>query len=254
MKKIKYWVYRFLAFLLKLLFPKFQVVGAENLASDGCIIAGNHCQTNGPVYGQLYHPRQRSIWCAAEMTTLKDIPAYAYKDFWGDKPGWIRWIFKPISYLIAPFAACVFSQDHIIPVYRNQRITVTLRQTLNALKDGQDVIIFPEHDEPYDHILQGFQPGFVDVARSYYRQTGKRLSFVPMYLAPKLKTAYLLAPIQFDPEAPIKEERERICCYLMATISAHATSLPRHKVICYRKKLNTYNRPLEENSHEKAGS
>ncbi len=254
MEAVKSIVYRFCLFWVKLFYPKISVRGQENLPGESCVVVGNHCQTNGPIAAEIYFPGSHYIWCAGDMMTLKTVPAYAFKDFWSDKPKWTHWFYKLLSYLIAPLAACLFSKAHTIPVYRDRRIMTTLRLTMTRLKEGANVIIFPEHDEPYDHILQNFLQGFVDVARLYYKQTGKRLQFVPMYLAPKMKTIYLLEPVTFDPEAPIEAERKRICNYLMAAISAHATALPRHKVICYRKHLNTYNRPMEESSHEKAGS
>ena len=52
-----------------------------------------------------------------------------------------------------------------------------------------------------------------------------------MYLAPRLKTLYLCPPVVFDPEAPIDEERARICRYLMETITEKAESLPLHTVV-----------------------
>ncbi len=253
METLKYLVYRFVLFWIKLFYPKISVQGAENLPGDSCVVVGNHCQTNGPISAEIYFPGAHHIWCAGEMMRMKDVPGYAFRDFWSDKPRWTHPFYKLLSYLIAPLAVCIFTKAHTIAVYRDKRIMVTLRQTLNRLKEGSNVVIFPEHDQPYDHILQNFQEGFVDVARLYYKQTGKRLEFVPMYLAPSLKTMYLGKSITFDPDAPIAQERQRICQYLMATISATAQSLPRHKVICYRKHLNTFNRPLEENSHEKTG-
>ena len=127
---------------------------------------------------------------------------------------------------------------------------------MERLEQGRNVLIFPEHEQPYDHILCDFQTGFVDVARIYYKQTGKCLSFVPMYLAPSLHTAYLGEPITYCPENPIKEERRRICQYLMASISATAQALPRHRLVPYSnvsKKEYGYNRE-EECSYEKTGS
>ena len=121
------------------------------------------------------------------------------------------------------------------------------------MEEGANIVIFPEHDEPYNHILQGFQEGFVDVARLYCRRSGKGVCFVPMYVCPTLRKLYILKPIAFDPTAPIQEERKRICAYLMEAITEKADSLPLHATFGYRKSLNTYNRPLEEKPNEEAG-
>ncbi len=246
MKKIKYGIYRFIRFWVKLFYPKTEVVGLEHLPSEPCLVVGNHCQMNGPIAGELYFPGKHYIWCAGEMMHLKDVPAYAYRDFWSRKPKAVRWFYKLLSYAIAPLCVCVFPNAHTVAVYRDKRIVSTFRDTMKRLDEGADVIIFPEHDAPYDHILQDFQTGFVDVARAYHKRTGKSLCFVPMYLAPTLHKMYLGEPITYCPEAPAKEERQRICDHLMAQISAIAQSLPRHRVIPYLnlpKKEYPYNIP-----------
>ena len=74
----------------------------------------------------------------------------------------------------------------------------------------------------------------MDVAKLYYKKTGKALSFVPLYITPKLKQMHLGEALRFDPAAPIEEERQRICSYLMAEITDIACSLPRHTVVPYR--------------------
>ncbi len=251
METVKYWVYRFVRFCFKVCYPKITLEGTQNLPQAPYIMVGNHCQLNGPIVAEIYIPGDRAIWCASDMMTLKTIPGYARKDFWFDKPKWSQGLLNLVGYLLAPIAVCLFTKSNCIPVYHDQRVLTTLKKSVTQLKNGGSLVIFPEHDQPYDHILQHFQEGFVDVARLYYRQTGKTISFVPMYLAPKLKKLYFLEPIEFDPEAPIEEERRRLTQALMAAISRKARSLPRHKVICYRKNLNTYN--VEEMPHEKAG-
>ncbi len=245
--------YRFFYFWVKLIFSKYTVEGAENLPEEPCIVAGNHSQTHGPLSCEFYFPDDKAIWAASEMFALKKVPAYAFKDFWSDQPKWTHWFYKILSYLIAPLAVCLFNNAHTIPVHRGQKIMNTMKTTVSRMEEGANIVIFPEHDEAYNHVLQGFQEGFVDVARLYHRRSGKAAWFVPMYVCPKFHKLYILPGIQFDPQAPIQEERKRICAYLMETISAHATSLPRHKMFCYRKSLNTYNRPLEEATHEETG-
>ncbi len=234
MQKIKYYVYRFIRFWVKLFYPKMEVVGTENLPQEPCLVVSNHCQMNGPIAGELYFPGSHYIWCTGEMMHLKEVPDYAFRDFWSEKPRSVRWFYRILSYLIAPFSVCVFQNAHTVAVYRDKRVISTFRDTLARLKEGASVIVFPEHDVPHDHIVQDFQTGFVDVARSYYKQTGKCLQFVPMYLAPSLHKMYLGKPIAYCPEADHRQERQRICDELMAQISTMAQALPRHRVVPYK--------------------
>ncbi len=245
--------YRFLRRLVWLFYPKTTVTGTENLPEEPCIVVGNHTQMNGPIVGELYFPGPHYIWCAGEMMELKEVPGYAYRDFWSFKPRWVRWYYKLCSYLIAPLSVFIFNNAHTIPVYHDTRILTTFRQTVKRLQEGASVIIFPEHNQKYNNILYDFQDRFIDVARVYYKKTGRALSFVPMYIAPALRTVYLGKPIPFDPAVPIARERERICGRLMDEISRMAAALPEHTVVPYRnipKREYPKNRPLEVYAHE----
>ena len=247
--------YKFIKAMVKLFYPKMEVVGSENLPHEPVIAVGNHTQMNGPIAGELFYPGKRYIWCAGQMMNLKEVPAYAYQDFWSGKPKYTRWFYRLLSYLIAPFSACVFNNAHTIAVYHDTRLISTFRQTTEKLQEGASIIIFPEHDVPHNHILCQFQDKFVDVARIYYKKTGEELSFVPMYIAPYLKKIYLGKPIRFCSSNPIKEERKRICDYLMAEITEIACRLPEHTVVPYNnipKKCYSSNILKEGISHEAA--
>lgn len=245
-----YICYRILRPFVWLFFKKMKVEGQENLPDEPCIVVGNHAQMNGPLSGELYFPGKRKIWCAHQMMYLKEVPAYAYQDFWSEKPKAVRWFYKLASYLIAPVSVCVFSNARTIPVFRDNRVVTTFKLTVNALTEGESVIIFPECYEPYNHIVYTFQDRFIDVARLYYKRTGKAVSFVPLYIAPALKTMYIGKPIAFHPDTPIEEHRKEIAEYLMQEITEIAVHLPRHRVVPYPnlpKKDHPYNVEKEEN-------
>lgn len=228
-------LYRFIKALVRLCYPKTAVVGTEHLSTDEpCIVVGNHAQMHGPIACELYFPGRRYIWCAGEMMHLREVPAYAYNDFWSKKPRWQRPFFKLCAYLIAPLSVCVFNNADTVPVYHDARLMTTFKDALAKLQQGASMVIFPEHDVPGNHILCQFQDKFVDIARLYYKKTGKELSFVPLYLAPSLRSMYLGAPIRFSAAAPIAEERQRICAYLHDTITDMACTLPQHTVVPYQ--------------------
>lgn len=246
-------LYRVIRALVKAFYPRTAVVGAGALPARDCVIVGNHTQMNGPIVSELYIPGEPYTWCAAEMMTLSEVPGYAYRDFWSQKPRGVRWLYKPLSYIIAPLSVCIFNNARTIPVYHDTRIVTTFRKTIDRLAAGASVVIFPEYDAPYNNILYAFRDKFVDVARFYYKKTGRALSFVPMYVAPALRTVYFGAPVEYDPAAPPARERERVCAALMEAITALARSLPRHTVVPYRnipKRLYPVNIPEEESLHE----
>ena len=242
------WIYKVIRFFVWLFSPRFRLEGTENLPEGPCVIVGNHSQMYGPIMGELYTPGRHSIWCAGEMMHWKEVPPYAFRDFWSGKPKWTLWFFKIASYVITPLAVCVFNNAHTIPVYHDTRLITTFRRTVEQLQQGYRVVIFPEHYDEHNNIVHDFQDKFVDVARFYYKKTGEALRFVPVYIAPKLSIATYGEPVTFDPDAPIALERRRICDTLMDRITEIAVSLPEHTVVPYpniSKRDYPKNIPLE---------
>ncbi len=237
-------LYKFIKWAVDLVYPAMEIVGAENLPEEPCVIVGNHSQLHGPIACELRLPVERYTWCAGEMMVLREVPAYAFQDFWGQKPKRSQWLYKIVSYLIAPLSVCIFNNANTIAVRHDSRVLSTFRDSIAKLKAGSSIVIFPEHDVKYNHIVYDFQENFVDLARMYHRKTGEELCFVPMYLAPKLKKIVFGKPQRFSAAAPIKEERGRICAAMKEEITALAQALPRHRVIPYRnipKKDYPYN-------------
>ena len=234
MNKKKPWLFRAIKCLVRLFYPKIEIVGLENIPDEPCAVIGNHTQLHGPIACELYFSDNFYTRCAAPMMKLKEVPAYAYQDFWSQKPKLVRPFFKLASYIIAPLSVLIFNNARTIAVYRDNRILSTFRESIAKLQAGDSVIIFPEQDKKHNHIVYDFQEGFVDIARLYHKRTGKELSFVPLYIAPNLKKMYLGKPIKFCADTPIAEERRRICDYLMDEITDIACDLPEHTVVPYR--------------------
>lgn len=251
-KQLSYVFFRIIRRIAQLVYPKIEFEGIDKLPDGPCLLIGNHSQINGPIIGELYVPGKHATWCAGEMMELKEVPAYAYRDFWSMKPKYSQWFYKLLSYLIAPLSVCVFNNADTIAVHRDCRIISTFRETVNVLSEGYKVTIFPEEAEKHNNIVNQFQEGFVDIARMYKKKCGSDLAMVPIYIAPKLRKVYVGQAVYLDASAPKAEERRRVCTELMSRISDMAYSLPEHTVVPYLnmpKKLYPKNIPSEVNSH-----
>ena len=245
------WLYRVIRWLVWLFSPKFRLEGEEKLSEEACVIVGNHSQMYGPIAAELYIPGKRRIWCAGEMMNREEVASYAYRDFWSAKPRAFRWFYKLLSHLIVPLSVLIFNSADTIAVYHDARLLSTFRESVRLLQAGGRLVIFPECYDEHNNIVHAFQDKFVDLARLYYQKTGKALRFVPMYTAPRLKTLFFGEPIQFRPEAPIEEERDRICAWLMDEITRIARAQPLHTVVPYP---NVPRRQYPVNLPEQAGS
>lgn len=227
-------VFKIVRGLVRLFYGKTEIVEIEPLPQNNAVIVGNHTQMNGPIVGELSMPENCYIWCAGQMMNLKEVPAYAFEDFWSRKPKWTHGFYKLLSYVIAPLACSIFNNARTIGVYRDSRIITTFRESMRMLQEGKNILIFPEKDEKHNNILYKFQENFIDIARLYYKKTGTELSFVPMYIAPTLRKAYIGKAIVFDHENNMDAERKRIAAYLSDEISRIARELPLHTVVPYR--------------------
>ncbi len=94
--------------MLSWVYPKMELVGTENLPEEPCVIVANHAQMNGPIACELNFPEKRYTWCAGEMMNWREVPAYAYRDFWSEKPKLLRPFYKLLSYLITPLAVPMY--------------------------------------------------------------------------------------------------------------------------------------------------
>ncbi len=241
--------YRFIRFMVWVFYKKITVEGLENLPEEAAIFVGNHTQANGPIISQLYMPRESYTWCVSSMMHIKEVPDYAFTDFWSKKPKWSLPFFRLLSYIIAPLASFIMSHADTIGVYHDKHILDTFKESVEKMQNGADIVIFPECYDEHNNIVHEFQRGFVDVARLDYKRTKRSTPFVPMYLCPALGKLVFGKPIYYNNEANPKEEADRICNELMDAISEIAYALPPHKVVTYnniRKKYYPMNTRMEE--------
>jgi len=227
-------LYRIIYKIVSIVYPRIEVIGKENIPDEACIIVGNHSQIHGPIAVELNFPGNRYTWCVGQLMNKEEAQAFAFMDFWSQKPKYSRWFFKLLSYIVAPLAVFLFKNAQTIPVYRDNRCVTTFKQTAKHLAEGATVFIFPEHAVPHNNVISDFQDRFIDVAKLHYKRTGHEVCFVPMYLAPNLRKLCLGTPTRFCSDAPFEEERQRIRHYLMDEVSRMGLALPPHIVIPFQ--------------------
>ena len=249
--KKKTFSYKFWYKVVKSLYAKREFLGMENVPEEASIYVGNHAQMNGPLVSELYFPLKHLTWMVGEVANRKEFPAYAMKDFWPYKPKSVRWFYNMAAHMLAPLAEWLFSCADVIHLYRDHRIFTTCKTTIKCLNEGYNIIIFPECNDEYNHIVNDFESNYIDLAKMYYNRYKKILKFVPMYNAAKLQKVVFGKPIAYDPNVPIEEQRNTINTYLKEEITRLAQELPVHEVITYnnfgkshypknKPELNTY--------------
>jgi 1-acyl-sn-glycerol-3-phosphate acyltransferase len=109
-----------------------------------------------------------------------------------------------------------------IPVYQNQyRIKDTFHLSMQALKNRQNLLIFPEQKgvtaEGFQHIFT-LNTGFLYLARQYFRELRESLRIVPVAINPNLPAIAVGTAVQFDPNQPYEQEKKRLVRHIMEQI------------------------------------
>ena len=182
--------YHLIAGLLDLTVWGGELVGGENLPRSGpAVFIANHADAIGPIAVACSIPLRMVSWIVADMVEKERAAAYLQWDLierqlhlQAPVAGWVA---KALSYLTVPFLRSL----GCIPVQRGnyERMQSTLRLSLEVLRQGKYLLVFPEDNLlPMDPLtrMQPFQRTFVRLGEMYYEEIGERLEFFPVAVHP----------------------------------------------------------------------
>ena len=128
-----------------------------------------------------------------------------------------------LAYLVAGPVTWALNAFNPIAVERgsNRRLLKTFNDTIEALQESDNVLIFPERpvsiiDEDADSFLHSKEQlgdlatGFASIGRLYFRQSGRCISFYPMYISRKERILKIGKPIVFNPDNNPHDEKQRL--------------------------------------------
>lgn len=195
--------YRFLRKAIQLFTKKIATVWKTPFDGGPSIFVCNHDSAYGPIamcaHFELYEDTRP--WVNAPVLSVREMPAYVRQDFWWE-PG--KWYSKILDYTVAYLAAIILPLilrgSACIPVYHDTRVILTMRSSVDALKNGKHLMLFPENPSGYRQYDTEIVSGFVSLGRIYYKRTKKPVSFYPTYVDWKGKVITVAEPIIYDPE------------------------------------------------------
>lgn len=220
MVKKRHPFFRFFWTLFWLGFPKHKVFGLESIPKDRpAVYVCNHAGAYGPIVMVMSFNRRFRPWVLAETCSIKTIRNVFAREFLKAETRTGKFFMGIIGAIIAPLAIMVLRAVEAIPVYPDTRLVTTFNQSVQSLKSGINLVIFPENDETFSEFTKNFNTGFVHVARKYYKETGKRLEFYPVYASMKYRTVKIGMPTIFDPEDDFDLQKERVAKYLRDAVT-----------------------------------
>lgn len=179
-KKKRKGYFRFLLALMKGRYkkPKFVYLGEE--ITTGGIILSNHEGTDAPISLEMYLDRPLRMWGAWEMNSgLVKMYKYQTRVYYHEKKHWNLHLARLFCLLASPLTNLFYSGFDLISTYRDSRFLKTIRESIEALKAGDNIVIFPEDSTAgYKAELDGFYQGFIALAEVAY----KKGMDVPVYV------------------------------------------------------------------------
>lgn len=198
MEQKKHPVINSLKAILRLFKKRPSIIELESVSDQPTIYVANHAAANGPFTYELFFPHRFVPWGTHEMCgNIVQRWNYLYHVFYRQKLG-----FSPLkSFLIAtPF--CVISKmlydgAELIPTYKDIRLSSTIKRSIQAMKNGNSVLIFPENSEDvgYCENIDRFHRGFVLLARRFQSNTGREVPICPVYYNGKRNRMVIGRPV-----------------------------------------------------------
>ena len=170
--------------------PTFTYLGDE--FERGAVILSNHEGTDSPMSLEIYCDKPVRMWGTAEMnSSLLRLYKYQSKYYYAEKKHWNIHLASLFCLIASPLTYLFYSGFDLISTYKDARIVKTVRESVAAIKNGENIVIFPEDStKGYLSELEGFHQGFallgdvcqregidVPIYVSYFRKSDRTYIF-----------------------------------------------------------------------------
>lgn len=214
--------------ILKPFFPA-KVRGRENVdMSEGAVVfVANHYEIYGPIVTILRMPFATRPWVNARMLDKKVLAEqmqFGVDNMCKALPKKLR---NKLPDMLQPLVYKVMTSIEPIAVHRDssREVINTFKDTVEALEQGDNILVFPEKPEAGKHYsddgaVDAFYTGFADIGRMYYRKTGKKVRFYPVYVDKNNREIVIGEGLEYNSENPKQDEKRRIAEVLNARMQA----------------------------------
>ena len=210
-KSKRKWWFRLLKNIMKIRYkkPAFMFLGEE--FKTGSIILSNHEGTDAPMSLEIYAKAPLRMWGAHEMNSgLIKMYKYQTKVYYHEKKHWNLFWARAFCLIASPLTNLFYKGLNLISTYKDQRFFRTIKQSVEALKNEENIVIFPEDSSKgYLEELEGFYLGFIALAETCKRR-GIDVPIYVSYYRKKDKVYIVDAPIKYSELTQNGETKEEI--------------------------------------------
>jgi len=215
-------LYHFLVGVLDAFLWGGDLVGEENLPEKGpAVFVANHLGAWGPIAVMASLPVRLYPWIIGDMMDPERAAAYLNMDF-TEKQLHLR---PPLSRILSRWLTKItipmFEAIGCIPVWEGEKLHETYRRSLEYLRAGRFLLIFPEDaHQPLDnrYKMSPFMKGFTRLGELYYQQSGESLRFYPVSVHAETRRVQVGMAISFNSNNPLPQERLRLKNVLQSAV------------------------------------
>lgn len=195
--------------------PTFVYLGEK--FGNGGLILSNHEGTDAPLSLEMYCDKPLRIWGTHEMNSgVVQMYKYQTKVYYHEKKGWNLHLARLFCLLASPLTNLFYKGLNLISTYRDGRFMTTIRQSVDALKNGDNIVIFPEDStNGYLEKLEGFHLGFVALAE-VCKKKGMDLKIYVTYFRKKDLVYVVDKPVLYSELTKNGETKEQVAEKLLA--------------------------------------
>ena len=189
--------------------PRFVYLGDE--IDKGSLILSNHEGTDAPMSLEIYLNKPIRMWGAHEMNSgLIKMYKYQSEVYYHEKKHWNIHLARLFCLIASPVTNVFYKGLNLISTYKDARFRRTIKESLEALNNGENIVIFPEDStKGYLEELEGFYAGFIVLAEICQKRKIDVPIFVT-YFRKKDLTYIIDKPVLFSELAKDGASREEI--------------------------------------------
>lgn len=198
-KKKKHPVFDVVKGVIRIFKRKTKVVYLGEKVEKSSIVLSNHVGASGPLAWELYPEFPFRFWGTYEMNgNLKVVYQYLSKTYFHQKKHWPLWLSRIFCLIAAPVMKGVYRGLEVISTYRDLRLKSAITTSFEIIKEGNNVIIFPEDSSVgYFDQMTKFFSGFLFFAKTCYKR-GIDVPIFVAYYSRKKNTTVIDKPIRYS--------------------------------------------------------
>ncbi len=216
-KKGKWW-FRGIKRLMTMRYkaPQFIFLDGKEF-ENGSLILSNHEGTDAPMSLEMYLDKPMRMWGAHEMNSgLIKMYKYQTRVYYHEKKHWNLHLARLFCLLASPLTNLFYKGFNLISTYKDARFIKTMRESLEAVKNGESVVIYPEDSaNGYLAQLEGFFAGFAVFAEHALKK-GVDIPIVVSYFRKEQKIFVFDKPKKYSELLAEYGDREKIIEYLLS--------------------------------------